>query len=319
MTAPTEVLVEGPGATDAAFTGRLADAMRGSPGVADVVGPADPVPRLAESVFVSQEAGASRYLVVFDTPPTEHGAIQDYRDLEDALPGMVRDAGAPGARVGAAGDTAIASASVDAMQTEMLRVGAAALVVNFLLLAIFLRALVAPLYLLMANALTVAATLGITTWFFQDHLGQGQLVVLRPVRDRRAAAGARLRLQHLPGGRDLAGGRRLGLVEGIRTAMPAASLSISVAGLILAGSFGLLALVPIDALRQFAFVMALGVVLDSFVRPAVPGAVAHHPVRAQRVLARHAAPEPEAEADAEPAPIPPRSPSAPGSAPAGPR
>ena len=54
-------------------------------------------------------------------------------------------------------------------------------------------------------------------------------------------------------------------MEGIRTAMPAASLSISVAGLILAGSFGLLALVPIDALRQFAFVMALGVVLDSFV------------------------------------------------------
>ena len=61
VTAPTEVLVEGQGATDPAFTGRLADAMRGSPGVADVLGPADPLPRLAESVFVSQEAGASRY------------------------------------------------------------------------------------------------------------------------------------------------------------------------------------------------------------------------------------------------------------------
>ena len=47
--------------------------------------------------------------------------------------------------------------------------------------------------------------------------------------------------------------------------MPAASLSISVAGLVLAGSFGLLALVPVDALRQFAFVMALGVALDAFV------------------------------------------------------
>ena len=82
----------------------------------------------------------------------------------------------------------------------------------------------------------------------------------------------------------------VGIVEGIRTAMPAASLSISVAGLILAGSFGLLALVPIDALRQFAFVMALGAGLDSFVvRPfLVPGA--HHPLRAPRLLARHAGP-----------------------------
>ena len=47
--------------------------------------------------------------------------------------------------------------------------------------------------------------------------------------------------------------------------MPSASLSISVAGLVLACSFGLLALVPVDALRQFAFVMALGIALDAFV------------------------------------------------------
>jgi len=265
VTAPTEVLVEGPGATDPAFAARLADAMRAGRGVADVLGPADPVPRLAESVFVSQEASASRFVVVLDAPPTEHAAIQDVRRLEDALPGMVRDAGAPGARAGTAGDTAIAAASVDAMRTELLRVGVAALAVNFLLLAVFLRALVAPLYLLAANALTVAATLGITTWFFQDHLGEGQLVYYVPF----ATAVLLLALGsdynvYLVGGIWRAG-RRLGIVEGIRTAMPAASVGISVAGLILAGSFGLLALVPVDAMRQFAFVMALGVALDSFV------------------------------------------------------
>jgi RND superfamily putative drug exporter len=317
VTAPTEVLVEGPGATDAAFAGRLADAMRGSPGVADVLGPADPVPQLAESVFVSQEASASRFVVVFDTPPTEHDAIQDERRLEDALPGMVRDAGAPGARVGVAGDTAIAAASVDAMRTELLRVGIAALVVNLLLLAIFLRALVAPLYLLAANALTVAATLGITTWFFQDHLGQGQLVYYVPFATAvlLLALGSDYNI-YLVGGIWRAG-RRLGIVEGIRTAMPAASIGISVAGLILACSFGLLALVPIDALRQFAFVMALGVALDSFVvRPfLVPSLIT--------LFGRTGfwpgtpAPEPEEAEEAEVSA--PRDPSEPGSAPAGSR
>jgi RND superfamily putative drug exporter len=113
-------------------------------------------------------------------------------------------------------------------------------------------------------------------------------------------------------------GRRLGIKEGIRTAMPAASLSISVAGLILAGSFGLLALVPIDALRQFAFVMALGVGLDSFVvRPfLVPALITLF--GQSGFWPGTPAPEPDADTGTAP-PIPPRDPSAPGSAPAGPR
>jgi RND superfamily putative drug exporter len=151
------------------------------------------------------------------------------------------------------------------MRTELIRVGVAALIVNFLLLALFLRALVAPLYLLAANALTVAASLGITTWLFQDVLDQGQLVYYVPF----ATAVLLLALAsdytiYLVGGIWRAA-RRVGIVGGIRTAMPAASRSISVAGLVLAGSFGLLAMVPIEALRQFAFVMALGVALDAFV------------------------------------------------------
>ncbi len=265
VTAPTEVLVEGPGATDPAVMTGLGDGLRSQPGVADVVGPGDPVPRLAPAVFVAPRASASRFVVVLDSAPTEHAAIERLDAIARELPGMLAAAGARQARASLAGDTAIASASVDAMRTELLRVGIAALVVNFVLLALFLRALVAPLYLLAANALTVAATLGIATWLFQDALGQGQLVYYVPF----ATAVLLLALGsdytiYLVGGIWRAA-RRTGIVQGIRTAMPAASRGISAAGLVLAGSFGLLALVPIDALRQFAFVMALGVGLDAFV------------------------------------------------------
>ena len=265
VTAPTEVLVEGPGATDAAALGRLRDALAAQPGVADVIGPSDPVPRLAPSVFVSEEASASRLVVVLDSEPTEHAAIERLDAIERALPGMLAASGAREARASLAGDTAIASASVDAMRTELVRVGIAALIVNFLLLALFLRALVAPLYLLAANALTVAATLGIATWVFQDALGQGQLVYYVPFATAvlLLALGSDYNI-YLVGGIWRAA-QRVGIVQGIRRAMPSASLSISVAGLVLACSFGLLALVPVDALRQFAFVMALGIALDAFV------------------------------------------------------
>ena len=265
VTAPTEVLVEGPGATDPAVLAGLRDRLRSRPGVADVVGPSDPVPRLAPAVFVAPEASTSRFVVVLDSQPTEHTAIERLDAIERELPGMLAASGAPQARASLAGDTAIASASVNAMRTELLRVGIAALIVNFLLLAVFLRALVAPLYLLAANALTVAATLGITTWFFQDALDQGQLVYYVPFATSvlLLALGSDYNI-YLVGGIWRAA-RRTGIVQGIRSAMPAASRGISVAGLVLACSFGLLALVPIEAMRQFAFVMALGVGLDAFV------------------------------------------------------
>ncbi len=265
VTAPTEVLVQGSGATDPAVQARLADALRAEPGVADVVGPADPLPSLAPALGTSPEAGASRFLVVLRDPPTESAAIADLDRIAADMPAMLAAAGAPAATASLAGDTAIARASIDAMGTELLRVGIAALLVNLVLLALFLRALVAPLYLLAANALTVAATLGLATWFFQDVLGQGQLVYYVPF----ATAVLLLAL-----GSDytifLVGGiwraaQRLGIRDGIRTAMPPASATITVAGLILAGSFGLLALVPVDALHQFAFVMGVGVALDAFV------------------------------------------------------
>jgi RND superfamily putative drug exporter len=294
VTAPTEVLVEGPGATDAAVLARLRDDLRRQPGVADVIGPADPVPRLAPSAFVAPQAGASRFVVILDSQPTEHDAIRSLEAMQDALPGMLAAAGAPDARASPAGDTAIAAASIEAMRTELARVGVAALIVNFLLLALFLRALIAPLYLLAANALTVAATLGITTWVFQDLLDQGQLVYYVPFATSvlLLALGSDYTI-YLVGGIWRAA-RRVGIVGGIRSATPPASRGISVAGLVLAGSFGLLALVPIEALRQFAFVMAVGVGLDAFVvRPLLvpalitlvgrrgfwPGAPAPAPVR----------------------------------------
>lgn len=54
------------------------------------------------------------------------------------------------------------------------------LAVNFMLLALFLRALVAPLYLLAASLLSVAATLGLTTYVFQVLLGHDDLTYYVP-------------------------------------------------------------------------------------------------------------------------------------------
>jgi putative drug exporter of the RND superfamily len=55
------------------------------------------------------------------------------------------------------------------------------------------------------------------------------------------------------------------LRDAIAEVAPRASATIATAGVTLAGSFGLLALVPIRPMRELAFVMALGILLDTFV------------------------------------------------------
>jgi RND superfamily putative drug exporter len=55
------------------------------------------------------------------------------------------------------------------------------------------------------------------------------------------------------------------LREALREATPEASGPINTAGLALASSFALLALVPLRSFRELAFAMAVGVLLDAFV------------------------------------------------------
>jgi RND superfamily putative drug exporter len=144
------------------------------------------------------------------------------------------------------------------------RVGAVVLAVNFVLLALFLRALVAPLYLLAASAASVAATLGLTTYFFQDVLGHTDLTYYVPF-----AAGVLLvslgsDYNVYVVGRIWEEMRVRHLREAIAVAVPRASKAIGVAGIALALSFGALAIVPLDGFREFAFMMGVGVLLETF-------------------------------------------------------
>ena len=63
---------------------------------------------------------------------------------------------------------------------DVWRIAIVALGVNLLLLVVFLRSLVAPLVLLATSVLALAATLGITTFVFQDLLGYDELTYYVP-------------------------------------------------------------------------------------------------------------------------------------------
>ncbi len=274
--APTTVLVQGAGvAGDRSALVELENRLSDQPGVAGVIGPREDIAQAPQDVFVSQGGNAARYVVILDDGPLSAPAIDDVRALEDALPGLLQETLPKPATAGVTGQTAIAADTVDAVVGSAATVGAVVLAVNFILLAAFLRALVAPLYLLAASVLSVAATIGLTKYVFQDAFGHTDVTYYVPF-----AAGVLLislgsDYNVYVVGRIWQEAARMPLREAIAFAAPRASKAIGVAGIALAGSFAMLAVVPIDGFREFAFMMGVGVLLETFlVRPIlIPGLV----------------------------------------------
>ena len=260
---PTELLLEGDDlAAQPAALRRLGAALEEQPGVAGVLGPGDlPLPDDL-GVLVTADGKAARYLLVLDSVPLGADAIATLRDLRAELPRLVDTAGVQGATTAFAGDTALSEGVVGETTDDLLRITLAALSVNLLMLVLFLRALIAPLYLLASSVLAVCASLGLTVLVFQDLLGQDGLTFYVPF----AAAVLLVSL-----GSDyniFAVGHiwqlavRRPLRQAIMTAVPQSTRAITAAGTALAASFGLLALVPLTPFRELAFAMSVGILLD---------------------------------------------------------
>ena len=260
---PTTVLVEGDG------LGRQRDELAAlgvllaeQPGVAGVLSPGTLPRRLDANVLSTADGAAARYLLVLDDPALGADAIDSVSALQDRLPRLLAESGLQTTRIGLAGDTAAAAFIVDQTTDDLVRIAIAALTANLLMLVIFLRALVAAVYLLVGSVLSLAASLGLTMLLFERLEPGAGLTFYVPF------AGAVLLLAFGSDYNIFAVGnvwkeaRTRPLPEAIIRSMPGTVAAIVVAGLALAASFGLLAVVPLVPFRQLAFFMCVGIALD---------------------------------------------------------
>ncbi len=266
---PTEVLVEGQDvAAQRAALDRLQQAIAAQPGVAQVLGPAqNPLPE-EFGIALARDGDAARFVVVFDTDPLTAPAIADLTGLQDRLPTLLAEAGVAGATVATTGQTAVAAELVALTREDLWKCLIAALLVQLVLLVLYLRALVAPLVVLACSALSVAAALGLSVALFQGLLDQPGLTFYVPF----AAAVLLLALGSdytvFAVGSIWDAATRHPLSRAIALALPATGRAISAAGVILAATFAMVALIPLGPFQQLAFTMAVGLLLDTFlVRP----------------------------------------------------
>lgn len=264
ITSPTTLLIEGEGIT--AHEDRLVELQKrvaDEPGVAGIIGPNQQFPRIP-NLMLAGNGDAARMLIVLDNTPLGANAIADLARLRERVPQLAQDVGLTGYTYSFTGDSALAEGLVSGTEQDLGRIALALFVVNFLLLAIFLRALLAPVFLLLSSVLALTASLGLTTWVFMDVLGHEGITFYIPF----AAAVLLVSLgsdYNIFGvGRMWELARSMPLPEAIRQAMPETSRAITTAGLALAVSFGMLAVIPISSFHELAVAMSIGILIDSF-------------------------------------------------------
>ncbi len=278
IVSPTDVVLEQRGIGDRLpALVRLQALVARERGVELALGPREQAAIRSARFAVADGGGAARLVVVLREDATGARGIADFQSLRDRMPALMREAGLPpGVRASYSGDAALATEVVEAIEADVGRIAVAALLITFVLLALFLRALVAPLLLLFASALAVVASFGLTTLALPATVGGSDYIYYVPLvaivllvalgSDYNVFIAARIREE--------ASRRRTR--EAVAVAAPAASRAITAAGFTLAGTFALLALVPLRPFTELALLMAIGVLVDALlVRPLlIPSLVA---------------------------------------------
>ncbi|MGG5257623.1 MMPL family transporter [Phycicoccus avicenniae] len=165
---------------------------------------------------------------------------------------------------------------LDASSRDLRVIVPTILVVIFVVLALLLRSLVAPLVLVAANVVSFAATIGISALVFDHVLGfnggdpsiplYGFVFLVALGIDYSIFLMTRVREE------SLVRGTRTGVLVGLAVTGGV----ITSAGIVLASTFSALAVLPIQFLVQIAFIVGFGVLLDTFVvRSLLVPAVAH--------------------------------------------
>jgi RND superfamily putative drug exporter len=234
------------------------------------------------AAYVSADGTVVRLYVTTTTNPYDTKSFQTVRDLRALLatdPGhfgylwtsLAEPPNFPGGGFPLAiqsyvgGSTAEFADVQDTISADFLRVAAITIAGILIVLILLLRALVAPVYLVLTVLLSYAMSLSVSAIILQHLFGQPGMNYFIPlmVFVLLVALGSDYNIFLMSRVREESAMR--GLLPGIRVASARTGTVITSAGLILAGTFGALVTSPLQLLFQVGLAVALGVLIDTFV------------------------------------------------------
>ena len=220
------------------------------------------------AAYVSTDGTVVRLYVTTTTNPYDTNSFQTVRDLRALLatdPGRFGADAQVTVQSYVGGSTAEFADVQDTISADFLRVAAITIAGILIVLILLLRALVAPVYLVLTVLLSYAMSLSVSAIILQHLFGQPGMNYFIPlmVFVLLVALGSDYNIFLMSRVREESATR--GLLPGIRVASARTGTVITSAGLILAGTFGALVTSPLQLLFQVGLAVALGVLIDTFV------------------------------------------------------
>jgi RND superfamily putative drug exporter len=249
--APMTVLVERDGGrVTAGDAARVRRRLSGAPGVAAVTG-------IQER---SRDGSIGEQSVVLAEDPYASAALEIVPELRDRLDDL-----GPGLRALVGGGTAIQYDFDQSTARDLRLIVPIALAVIGLILAILLQAIVAPIVLIASVVASFFGTLGFSILFIRYVVGDPGVDNSLPTFAFifLVALGIDYTIFLMSRVREEA--RRHGTREGMLRALAATGPVITSAGIILAGTFSVLMTLPVTFTFNLGFLVALGILLDTFV------------------------------------------------------
>ncbi len=216
-----------------------------------------PPVKLGFPAGISENGQESLIAVILRGNPYSGTAAGDVQELRDELTRID-----PQAQVGGLPAENLDIENANSRDTKLIIPGI--LLVVFFILGLLLRSLVAPTFLMATVVLSFAGTLGLSIFGFTALGANGiafNLVLLAFI--FLVALGVDYNIFLMARAREEA--TRMGTREGIVYALTHTGRVVTGAGLILAGTFATLALLPLEELVQVGVTISLGILLDTFV------------------------------------------------------
>ncbi|HEV3002036.1 MAG TPA: MMPL family transporter [Solirubrobacteraceae bacterium] len=248
---PTAVIVRrAGGAATPADVAAVRERLGAIPGVASV----SPEP------LRSEDGRLARLDVVFRDDPYSDAALARVDTMRERLRGL-----GPGVQALVGAGSAVQSDFNEASEADLRRIVPVALLVITLILGLLLQAIVAPIVLILTVMASFFGTLGLSIFFFVEVAGDRGVDASLPTFAFifLVALGIDYTIFLMSRVREEA--RLHGTREGTLRALAATGPVITSAGLILAGTFSVLMTLPVTFAFNIGFMVAAGIMLDTFV------------------------------------------------------
>ena len=215
------------------------------------------------------DANYQLYEVDLNKNPYSNEAMDDVEQMKEDVKGILADVELGEANFWLGGETSEQIDARDVQANDERVIEPVMIVIIFLVLVVYLRALLTSIQLMATVVVSFFAALGAGWLIITGILGQEAMASSIPLYSFVfiIALGNDYNIFMIS---DIWKNRKRGLghKESIAKGVASTGAVITSAGLILAGTFGVLATLPIQLLVQFGIVTAIGVLLDTFiVRP----------------------------------------------------